>query len=107
NRIKEMKDHPEVVSFFEQVRASNYQEKVFPVFEEALRDKLGRFWTNAINRGELAEMPVEVYWSIAFAPLYNLIRFHREGRSLGGKPFKMSEPVLWQTFDLALKALTK
>lgn len=107
NRIKEMKDFPEVVNFFEQVRASKYQEKVFPVFEDALRDKLGKFWTNAIKRGELAEMPVEVYWSIAFAPLYNLIRFHREGRSLANKPFKMTEAVLWQTFDLAVKALKK
>jgi len=107
NRIKEMNNHPELVNFFDQVRASNYQAKVFSVFEVEMKETLGRLWTNAVNRGEIPELPLEVYWSIAFAPLYNLIRFHKEGRSLAGKPFKMSDQVLWQTFDLALKALKK
>jgi len=107
NRVKEMNNHPELVNFFDQVRASNYQAKVFSVFEVEMKETLGRLWTNAVNRGEIPELPLEVYWSIAFAPLYNLIRFHKEGRSLAGKPFKMSDQVLWQTFDLALKALKK
>ncbi len=62
---------------------------------------------NAVVRGEINPMPVEVYWSVAFAPLYNLIRFHNEGHSLAGKPFELTDTVLWATFDLVLKALTK
>ena len=50
-------------------------------------------------------MPVEVYWSMAFAPLNNLIRFHIEGRSMGNMPFTFSEDMMWQTFDLVIKAL--
>lgn len=107
NRINLVKNYPQLVVFFDQLRASSYQEKVFGTFDEALKGKLGRLMNNAIQRGEIAQMPIEVYWSIAFAPLYNLLRFDKYGRSLAGKPFKMSEEVLWQTYDLALKALRK
>ncbi|MGN6567225.1 MAG: TetR/AcrR family transcriptional regulator [Flavipsychrobacter sp.] len=105
NRINIVKNYPQLVVFFDQLRASSYQEKVFSTFDEALKGKLGRLMSNAIERGEIAQMPIEVYWSIAFAPLYNLLRFDQYGRSLAGKPFKMNEEVLWQTYDLALKAL--
>lgn len=105
NRINIVKNYPQLVVFFDQLRASSYQEKVFKTFDEALKGKLGRLMSNAIERGEIAQMPIEVYWSIAFAPLYNLLRFDQYGRSLAGKPFKMNEEVLWQTYDLALKAL--
>lgn len=68
---------------------------------------MGRFMTNAMERGEIDPLPIEVYWSVAFAPLYNLIRFHVEGRSLAGKPFQLTDELMWQTFDLVLKALKK
>ncbi|ETZ23756.1 hypothetical protein [Pedobacter sp. V48] len=63
--------------------------------------------TNAINRGEINPMQLEVYWSVAFAPLYNLVRFHFEGRSIGGKPFILTDKALWETFELVIKALKK
>jgi len=66
---------------------------------------MGRFFHNAISKGETVELPVGVYWSVAFAPLYSLIRFNSEGTSVGGKPFKLTDKQVWQTFDLVMKAL--
>jgi len=60
---------------------------------------------NAQARGEVDKMPIEVYWSVAFAPLYSLVRFHNEGQSIGGDPFAISDEILWATFDRVVKAL--
>lgn len=43
---------------------------------EALKPDFGVFMENAVKRGELAEMPFELYWAIGFTPLYALIEFH-------------------------------
>jgi hypothetical protein len=51
-------------------------------------------------------MPVEVYWSVAFAPLYQLVKFHKHGRGMPGTgPFKLDDKTLMMTLDLVLKAL--
>jgi len=68
---------------------------------------MGKFMRNVIERGEVEEMTIETYWSIAYAPLYALARFDNEGKGLDGKPFKLTEEVLWKTFDLVLKSLKK
>ena len=68
------------------------------------KDKMNRFITNAVERGEISLLPLEVYWSVAFGPLYSLLRFHNEGKSFGGRPFVFSEEILTQTFELVLKA---
>jgi TetR/AcrR family transcriptional repressor of multidrug resistance operon len=93
--------------FFDQLRNSTYREEVFQEVTDRFREPLGKFMKNAIARREIDPMPLEVYWSVAFAPLYNLIKFSTEGRSIGGKPFNMNNKILWQTFELVLKALKK
>lgn len=107
NRSKYMLENRIIAMLFDQLRTSTYHEKVFDTMLDMIREPMGRFMSNAIKRGEIEPMPVEVYWSVAFAPLYNLIRFHHEGRSVGGKLFVINNKVLWQTFDLVLKALKK
>jgi len=72
----------------------------------SFKENMGRFTQNAVHRGEINKMPPEVYWSVAFGPLYTLIRFHNEGSNIGGKPFAINEKILWQTFNLVIKALT-
>lgn len=107
NRANCMLGNPLSVQMMEQLRTSTYQEKIFERLIETFKSTLGRFMHNAVQRGEIDAMPLETYWSVAFAPLYNLIRFHNEGRSMGGKPFVLTDEVLWGTFDLVLKALKK
>ncbi len=90
---------------FELLRNSPYYEKIAELVHTGFKEKMKAFVQNAIKNKELQVMPVEVYWSMAFAPLNNLIRFHIEGRSMGNMPFTFSEKLMWQTFELVIKAL--
>lgn len=105
NRYESMMQHPYLYRLFEQLRSSTYQEQIFCALANPFKESMGRFIKNAIERGELEKMPLEVFWSVAYAPLYNLVRFHHEGKSLGGKPFQIKDKLVWQTFDRVLKAL--
>jgi TetR/AcrR family transcriptional repressor of multidrug resistance operon len=107
NRYNYMIANPIMGLFFDQLRSSSYQQEFLSSFLKGFQVVVGKFMHNVIERGEIEAIPFEVYWSVAFAPLYNLIRFEREGQSMGGKPFKMTNEILWKTFDLVVKALKK
>jgi TetR/AcrR family transcriptional repressor of multidrug resistance operon len=106
NRYKYFIDNPLLNSFFEQLQSSTYQHH-FTEATNGYKDMVSRFVQNAIDRGEIDNLPIEVYWAIAFAPLYTLITFHHKGQSPAGGPFEMNDKLLWQTFDLVVKALKK
>lgn len=91
----------------QQLQSSSYQPRVHSVIAGDFKASMGMFMHNAVERGEIQPLPLEVYWSVAFAPLYNLLRFHNEGRSLAGMAFVLTDDVLRQTFELVLKALKK
>lgn len=105
NRAKYAIENKLETEFYEQIRSSSFREKVMESFVEDFKSSMGHFVKNAIKNKELNPMPLEVFWSVAYSPLYNLIRFHNEGRSMGGKPFTFSEEIMNQTLDLVLKAL--
>lgn len=107
NRYNYMMKNRQLSRFFELLRSSNYQEPFLGSFMEDFKVSISRFMDNVVSRGEIDRMPLEVYWSIAFAPLYALIRFSNEGKGLGGKPFKMTDKALWLSFDYVVKALKK
>ena len=106
NRYRYLMDNPLLGSFFEQLQSSTYHSQFIHSFDE-FKAVISRFMHNIIARGEIDEMPFETYWCVAFAPLYTLIRFHNQGQSVGGKPFTLTDEVLWRTFDLVVKALKK
>jgi AcrR family transcriptional regulator len=105
NRARYCIEHPRPAHFLEQMRYSPLAsrcEKLKHPFVAAMRT----FVENAIRRGELARMPVEVYWSVAFAPLYQLLKFHVNGRGMPGtERFVLDDAILEQTLALVLKAL--
>jgi AcrR family transcriptional regulator len=105
NRYSYMMDNPLIGVFFDQLRSSSYHAQFMVSFKANFEASIRKFMNNALERGEINEMPLEVYWSIAYAPLYSLIRFHNEGKSISGMPFKISDKILWATFDLVIKAL--
>jgi TetR/AcrR family transcriptional regulator, multidrug resistance operon repressor len=107
NRAGYMLAHPEVSLFVEQLRSSTYHLSIFPTAMKQFSDAMGRFMKNAVRNKEIDPMPLEVFWSIAYGPLYTLLRFSNEGRSIGGRPFAFSNKILWQTFDRVLTALVK
>lgn len=107
NRAEFALDNHQSAAFFEQLRNSTYKEKMMEFISDAFKSAMGTYVNNAVQRGEINEMPLEVYWSVAFAPLYSLIKFHNEGQSLGGRKFKFSEKVMKETFDCVVKGLLK
>jgi len=107
NRFAWMMQNPTASLFFEQLRSSSYGDKVFKCMTGDFKDIMDKFCKNAVRNGEINKMSLEAFWATAFAPLYTLVRFHNEGRSIGGKPFTMSQKVLWETFDIVIKGLAK
>ncbi len=106
-RSEFMLQNPLRTRLFEQLKSSPYAEQMSASVVESFRQAMGTFMKNAVKNNEIDYLPLEVYWSVAFAPLYNLVRFHIEGKSIGGKPFKLTDEILWQTFDLVVKGLKK
>ena len=107
NRSKHMIENPGATLFFEQLRTSSYHDSVFQAIVKDFKESMSKFMRNAVERGEINPLPLEVFWSVAFAPMYNLVRFNNEGKSIGGKPFTLTDEILWQTFTLVIKALKK
>jgi AcrR family transcriptional regulator len=73
--------------------------------EKRFTDMMKQFVNKAIRNKELVAMPFEVYWSIAFAPLYSLVRLHKAGINHAGEKFQLTDAMLIQTLSLVLKAL--
>ncbi|WP_315821909.1 TetR/AcrR family transcriptional regulator [Paraflavitalea speifideaquila] len=70
---------PMETQFMEQVRYSPMYEKIHEAIGAKFGSVLGPFVHKAIANKELREVPFEVYWAVAFAPLYQLIKFHNQG----------------------------
>ncbi|RYZ51001.1 MAG: TetR/AcrR family transcriptional regulator [Sphingobacteriales bacterium] len=106
-RAAQMLNNPHSAKFFDQLRTSTYKEKIHPYIVGQFKEAMGKFMMKAINNGEITAMPVDIFWSVAYGPLYNLIRFHHEGKGLTGQPFVLTDEILWQTYDMVIKALKK
>lgn len=105
NRMQFFVKHPLEVQFIEQIRYSNYYEQIQAELTKGFKDVMGQFVHNAIERKELMPLSFEVYWSIAYAPMYQLIKFHQQGQSYSGKKFVLNDKTIKQTLELVLKAL--
>lgn len=106
NRFAHNMKYPNHIYFMEQFRTSpliNHKD----IKENTFRNAMGLFVKNAIKRNELIELPVEIFWSIAYGPLYTLIKFHSGKKSLLGSKFVLTEQKMKQAFDVVIKALRK
>lgn len=105
NRAKYCMENQNQMFFLEQIRHSPFYEKSLVLINERFKRVMSEFVTNAIEKKELVKVPIEVYWSIAFAPLYSLVRFHIAGTSIGGRKFTFSEQMMMETLAIVLKGL--
>jgi TetR/AcrR family transcriptional regulator, multidrug resistance operon repressor len=106
NRAAFAMKYPQEVACYEIIRYSNHGEVVGDESLRGFKETMSVFTHNAIKNKELISVPLEVFWSIAYGPLYTLLRFHEEGKSIGGRPFKFSKKIMEETFQLVLKSLT-
>lgn len=105
NRAAYFMQYPMEVQFIEHLRYTHYHEKISGVVTKKFKEAMGKFIRNAIQRHELIKLPFEVYWSVAFAPLYQLMKFHNQGHSMEKEHFALSNDIMMQTLQLVLKAL--
>jgi TetR/AcrR family transcriptional regulator, multidrug resistance operon repressor len=106
NRARFCMENPVTADFIEQLKHSPYHPTALKKLSPKFLDAMKEFVHNAIKRNELVKLPVEVYWSVAFAPLYQLVKFHMTGRGLRGQEkFVLDDKIINQTLKLVLKAL--
>ncbi len=104
NRLKYVARHPMHFHFSEQFRNSPLIHQQI-VKEEVFRNAMRRFVKNAVKKKQLADLPVEVFWALAYGPFYVLVKFHLDNSNMSGKPFSLSEQKLKQAFERVIKAL--
>jgi TetR/AcrR family transcriptional regulator, multidrug resistance operon repressor len=105
NRARFCIQNPINMHFLEQIKYSPYHEPFMKKMDTTFQKTMGEFVHNAINRKELVKVPLEIYWSLAFAPLYQLVKMHMSGRGLRAEKFVLDEKIMNQTLTLVLKAL--
>lgn len=106
NRAHYFLQHPDEMHFMEQIRFSPLHERVCTATGDQFRQQMKAFVHHAIDRQQLVSVPVEVYWAIAFAPLYQLVKFHIHGKNMSGLgKFRLDESTLECTLQLVLKSL--
>jgi hypothetical protein len=97
--------YPKEVQFIEHVRYSTHYQQVAKTLTKQFGEVMGQFMHDAIERQELRPLPFEVYWSVAFAPLYQLIKFHTQGYSMVREKFTLTDELMMQALQLVLRAL--
>jgi AcrR family transcriptional regulator len=106
NRARYFLKHPTEMHFMEQIKFSPLHDRALAMSGDRFRQMMRRFVGNAIERKQLVAVPVEVYWSVAFAPLYQLVKFHIHKKGMPGTgTFVLNERMLELTLQLVLKAL--
>jgi len=98
-------ENQDIAHFMEHFTFTPLHLKSAKTGDHHFSDVMRAFVVRAIANKELMAMPFEVYWSVAFAPLMNLVRFHKAGFNLAGDPFQLTDDMLMQTLALVLKAL--
>ena len=106
NRAKHAMENPLETACFDVIQHSGHGEFVLKESIKEFKVVMHRFFTNAVKRKEIDAMPLEVFWSVAYGPLYTLLRFHTEGKSLGHIPFRLTPKIMDQTFQIVIRALT-
>ena len=105
NRARFCIDNPTSMHFLEQIKYSPYHEPFMKKMDTTFQRTMGEFVHHAISRKEIVKVPLEIYWSLAFAPLYQLVKMHMSGRGIRGEKFTLDDKIMNQTLRLVIKAL--
>src|SRR5262249_50336393 len=101
-----MLENPNEVGCWEILQNSCYSEYIKQESIKDFKNTMSEFFHNAIERKEMIPVSKDVFWSIAYGPLYSLLRFHNRGKSMNGEPFSLTTEIQNETLELVIKALT-
>ncbi|MGE6356744.1 TetR/AcrR family transcriptional regulator [Flavobacterium sp. NPDC079362] len=107
NRAAFTMKYPKEVAFFEIIKHSPHSEIILDSIKEFadFRKTMTEFMENGLRNKELVPMTFEAFWSVAYGPLYTLLNLHTEGKSMGGKPFKLTKEIMKEAFSRTIKGL--
>lgn len=98
--------NPVEAQFLERMRHSPYHNKLIAFMKKDFTDAMFAFVSRAVKNKELVKLPIEVFWSVAYAPLYQLVKFHMDkSRFPGSGVIKFTDRNMNQALSLVLKAL--
>ena len=106
NRANFMMKNMNEVACWEVLQNSSYSEYIVQESIKDFKNTMINFFQNAVDRKEMVPVSKDVFWSIAYGPLYSLLRFHNKGKSMGGFPFSLTTEIQNEAFKLVIKALT-
>lgn len=104
NRLHYIEQYPVYFQFYEQFRNThliNHKSVDMSAFKESMK----RFVKNAIQRGEMAKMEPEIFWSLAYGSFYSLVKFHLQEKKMMSETFKLTDAKLKQTLKMVVKSL--
>lgn len=104
NRYRYIRLNTVAFRFTEQLR-NNPFIKEWVRESSSLKSVMTDFVTQCVKKKELADLPEEVFWSLAYGPFYALVNFHLNRSNMAGTPFALPPAVLRQTFDRVLISL--
>lgn len=106
NRARFVLKNPVEVACWEVLSHSSYRDSILEKSMADFKTIMKNFLFNALEKKELLPISMEVFWSVAYGPLYTLLRFENEGKSFGSAPFKLTKEKTDEAFELVIKALT-
>ncbi len=105
NRYNYFIAHPLHFLFLEQFINSPLVLAVSAGEDGAYRKQMKSFYKNAVNKKEVKDLPIEIYWSLAFAPLYQLIKFSLRAGNNPAHLKSINQQKVTQCLDLVLASL--
>lgn len=115
NRMRFCREHPISWKFLDQVLYSHYQPQFVHRIETPFFQAMHDFMKGAVERGEIRDLgaddhsgqfPTQLFWALAYAPLYELLRMeggHGPGGHCRSVPFELTP----ERFDLALRQVLR
>ncbi len=106
NRANFMKANMDEIACWEVLQNSSYSDYIVQESVNDFKKIMISFFENALEKKQLVPVSKDVFWSIAYGPLYSLLRFHNKGKTMGGLPFSLTPEIQNEAFELVIKALT-
>lgn len=106
NRARFVIENMDEIECWEVLQNSNYSEYITTESMKDFKEIMVSFFLNAVEKKEMVPITKEVFWCVAYGPLYSLLRFHNKGKSMGGASFSLTKEIQDETFNLVIKALT-
>ncbi len=104
NRLKFVTKFPIHYKFHDQFKSSPLIDHGDIKMHE-FKENMKQFLIHAISNKEMVKMEPEIFWSIAYAPFYSLVRFHLQKKTMMNNNFKLTEAKMRIAFELVINSL--